>query len=80
MRKLSFWAIVIIMFCSIMLIGNSSLVLAEDTETSNNLTPNSPFYFFDRLIENVSVTFMSTEEKISFYFDLAIERFLEAKE
>lgn len=80
MRKILFSVIIVIMFCSILLIGSSSPILAEETETGNNLAPNSPFYFLDRFIENVSLTFMSTREKVSFYFDLAAERFQEAKE
>lgn len=58
----------------LVLVANGASYAQED----GGLAPNSPFYFLDRLQEDIAVIFMSPEKKVDFYFDLAGERFQEA--
>lgn len=64
-----------LVFCFLTLIG-TGISYADNQD--GGLAPNSPFYFIDRLQEDIAIVFMSPEDKVGFYFDLAGERFEEA--
>ncbi len=77
MNKLFRSVTIMVLLCGMLVMASSGVIYAKD-QKKNNLSPNSPVYFMDRLMENITETFLSSEKKVDFYLERSVERFEEA--
>ena len=60
--------------------GTDMVQAVDNQEVHHKISPDSPLYFMDRLIEDISPVFMSEKKQVNYYLERAIERFYEAKD
>ncbi len=71
--------IITIMVCAVLVMAGNGVINAKD-DSKSGISPDSPFYFLDRLSEDITVMFLSSEKKVDFYLERSSERFHEAIE
>ncbi len=78
MNKIFRVGMMALILCGLIIWSGSGAIYAAREGEADNLAPNSPFYFIDRLEEKVNIFFMPPEKRVNFYFELSMERFEEA--